>query len=294
MKVEVKKIDVTKRELKFEIPRERVAQKLNEVYSDLGKVAKIKGFRPGKAPRHVLEAQHSDLAREETVKKLIPEVYREGIEQEKLEPLDMPEILDVDFKDGIIRFTAKLDIKPDVKVKDYKGIKVKRKSNQVTDEEIDKTLEYIKKGQGKDKEIVLDDAWARGSGYPNLEEFKEFLVRQMEMDKDRQNRMDVENQIVEALLKNASVTAPASLVKRQLEHRISETKHRLRQQGLPEEQLNQQDEQLRKELEKPVEKDVQVYLVLDKIAELEKITVNEGESLSHKVMEFLLKEADWS
>jgi len=229
MKVAVKKIDALKRELKFEVPKERVSKKIDEVYEEIGKVAKIKGYRPGKAPRSVVETHHGSLAREETLKKIIPEIYREGIQQEKIDPLDLPEIMDVEFKDGVIKFTAMVDIKPEVTIKDYKQISVKRKSSVVTNEEMDKTLDYFKKSQGHEKE-ALDDAFARGLGYPNLEELKKALSRQMELDKDRQNRLDVENQIVEALLKNAKLTVPQSLVKRQLEHRVEETKQRFKQQ----------------------------------------------------------------
>ena len=190
MKVEVNKIDAVKRELKFEISKERVAKKFDEVYKELGKVVKVKGFRSGKIPRNVLESQHSQKAKDEVLQKIVPEVYYEGIQQEKLIPLDMPEIANVDFKDGVITFTAKLDIRPEVTIDQYKGLKVKRKSSAVTDDEINKTLEYFKKGQGpdKDKEVEIDDAFANGLGYPNLEEFKKSLSRQLESDKDRQNR----------------------------------------------------------------------------------------------------------
>ena len=75
MKVEVKKVDEVKRELKFEIPKERVSQKFDEVYKELGKIIKVKGFRPGKVPRHILESQHSGKAKEEVLRKLVPEVY---------------------------------------------------------------------------------------------------------------------------------------------------------------------------------------------------------------------------
>lgn len=289
MKVEVKKVDAIRREMRFEIPKERVSKAMDEVYSDLAKVAKIKGFRPGKIPRHVLESQHSKLAQEETIKKLIPEVYHEGIDQEKISPIDLPEIVDVSFKDGTITFKAKIDIKPEVVIKDYKGIKVKRKSAQVTDDEITKTLEYFKQGQ----DVAIDDGFARGLGYPNLDEFKKILVRQMELDKDRHNRLDIENQIIEELLKKAKVMAPPSLMHKQLEHRIEEQKRRFKSQGLSEQEIAEKEKTLHKDLEPVVERDIKVYLVLDKIKELENIEIKEGDNLPAKIIAFLLKEAKW-
>lgn len=292
MKVSVKKVDALKRELKFEIPKDRVSKRLEEVYQDIAKVAKVKGYRPGKAPRSVLESHHGSVAREETLKSLIPEVYREGLQQEKIETLDMPEIMDVQFKDGMITFTATVEIKPEIVIKNYKGIPVKRKDSKVTEEEIGKMLDYFKKSHGQEN-VAVDDAFARGLGYPNLEELKKALSRQMEIDKDRQSRLDVENQISEELLKNAKLTVSQSLIKRQMEHRVADIKQRLKQQGLNDEQISKREEEIRKDLDKSVEKDVKVYLIFDKIAELENIKLEEKESLSAKVMEFLLKEAKW-
>ena len=63
MKVEVKKVDALKRELKFEIPREKVTEAMDLVYNEIGKHAKVKGFRPGKVPRHILADSHGQLAK---------------------------------------------------------------------------------------------------------------------------------------------------------------------------------------------------------------------------------------
>ena len=292
MKLEVKKIDATCRELKFEISKDRVAKKMEDVYQEIGKVAKIKGFRPGKAPRHLLEVHHSKLAKEETLKQLIPEIYQEGIDQEKISPMDLPEIYDVAFKDGTIFFSAKLDIRPEVKIKNYKGIVIKRKAASVNDEDVNKTLEFIKKGQG-DKEITLDDAFAKGLGFPTLEDFKASLRRQMEMDRDRQNRMDIENQVVEYLLKEAALPVPGSILTRQLEHRLGEAQKRLRSQGMKDEDIRKKEEEMRKELAPLAERDLKTYLILEHIAKLENITLAEGENLFNKLMEFLLREAKW-
>ena len=293
MKVDVKKIDATKRELKFEIAKERVASAREEVYKDLAKYAKVRGFRQGKVPRHILEAEHGKFAQAEIIKKLIPETYQEALRQENIVPIDMPEIHNVSLKDGALTFVAKLDIKPEVKIKDYRGIKIKRKSSEVTEEELNKTLEFFKKGKGEDKETALDDVFARGLGYPSLEEFKNVLKRQLELDKDRHNRLDIENQIVEDLLKKAKLTVPDSLVKKHFERRLSDWKEKLKERGIKEEEINKYEAEVIKNLQESSAKDVKIYLILEQIAEEEKIEAQENENLPAKVIEFLLKEAEW-
>ena len=294
MNVEVKKVDAVKRELRFEIPRERVSKTMEGVYTEIGKHAKIKGFRPGKVPRHILVNSHGKLAEEETIKALVPEAYHEGIGQQQLDPLDLPEITEVLIKDGVLTFTATVDMRPEVKVGDYKGIKIVRKSTVVTDEEVNKALEFFKKGRGEGHEVAIDDAFAHGMGFPNLEEFKKALTRQLELDNDRQNRMEVENQVVDHLFKNADLVVPQSLVKRQLQRRVHETMHRLKNQGMNDEELKKKEEEIRKDLEETVEREVKVFLILEEIAKREQIeAAGEQESLPAKVMEFLLKEAKW-
>ncbi|MBF0488998.1 MAG: hypothetical protein HQL15_00085 [Candidatus Omnitrophica bacterium] len=292
MKVEVKKVDALTRELKFEVPRERVTKAMDEVYNEINKHAKVKGFRPGKVPRHILTASHGKMAQEETIKKLIPEAYHQGIGEQQLDPIDLPEISAVDLKDGVLTFIATLDLRPEVKIDHYKGIKVKPQDNKVSEEEVNKTLEFFKKGQG-DKEVTVDDAFAKGMGFPSLQDFKDALSRQLQMDKDRKNRMEIENQIVEELVKNAKLTVPQSLVKRQLIYRTQEALKRFKNHNLSADELKNKEEEIRKELEKVVERDVKVYLILEEIAKLEKIEANEKGQVAGQVIELLLKEAKW-
>jgi FKBP-type peptidyl-prolyl cis-trans isomerase (trigger factor) len=294
MKVEVKKVDALKRELRFEVPKDRVNKTMEEVYDAIGKAAKVKGFRQGKVPRNILVSTHGKIAQEETIKKLIPEVYHEGLDKEKIDPIDMPEIADVNLKDGILTFTAKFDIRPEIKVKNYKGIKIQRKSSKVTDEDINKTLDILKKGQGQDKEVALDDAFARGLGFPTLVEFKDALTRQLEMDKDRQSRMDVEHQIVDALIKETKFVVPQSLLTKQMDYRLYEAREHYKSHGMPDAEIQKKETELREQLKDAVERDVKVFLIFQEIAKAESITVaNKNENVMTKVMEFLLKEASW-
>ncbi len=294
MKVDVKKVDALKRELRFEVPKDRVSKTMEEIYGEVAKVAKVKGFRQGKVPRNILVSTHGKAVQEETIKKLIPEVYHEGLTKENIDPIDLPEIGDVNLKDGMLTFTATLDIRPEVKVKNYKGIKVQRKSSKVTEEDINKTLEVFKKGQGTEgKEITVDDAFARGLGFPNLEEFKGALTRQLEMDKDRQSRADVEQQIVDVLLKDAKFIVPQSLLKKQMDYRIHDARKHYKSHGMPDEEIQKKEGELREQLKDAVERDVRVYMLFQEIAKEENIAAAQGENVMMKVMEFLLKEADW-
>ncbi len=293
MKVEVKKVDALKRELKFEIPREKVTEAMDSVYNEIGKHAKVKGFRPGKVPRHILVTSHGQLAKDEAIKKIIPQAYHDGVSQHQLNPIDLPEISDVDLKDGVLTFTATLDIRPEVTVGKYKGISVERKKSEVTEEELNKTLDFFKKGRGE-QEVTIDDNFAKGMGFPSLDEFKKALKHQLESDKDRNNRMDVENQIVDDLIKNAKLVVPQSLVKRQLHHRLNDALTRYKSQGMKDEELKKKGEELQKQLEPAVEREVRVYLILEEIGKLENMAVtDQNDSLPAKIMEFLMKEANW-
>ena len=300
MKVEVKKLEGIKRELIFEISQERLNKKVEQVYQMLNNKARVKGFRPGKVPRQILESRFGQSAQQQAVEEVIPEVYAEGITQEKLHPVDHPEIHDVNVKDGKVTFRAVLEIRPDIQISDYKNLSVKRKSSEVTDDDINKTLEYFKQatlqGQGEEKkEIAIDDAFAKGMGFPGLEEFKKSLTRQIEMDKDRHNRVDVENQVAEKLLEKANFDVPQSLVKRHLEQRIAQEMqhHRQHGHGNSPEELKKCEDDMRKELAAHAEREVKLYLIMDKIAQLENIEIKRGDYLVPKVMEFLLKEAKW-
>lgn len=293
MKVSVKKVDALRREMHFEVPQERVAKGVDEALKKISKHAKIPGFRPGKAPKDVVQKSHGPVAQEEMMKKLIPEVYQEGILQEKLDPIDFPNIDEVDVSEGILKFRATLDLRPDVEVKDYKGIKIAKKSAAVTDEEMAKTVDYLKKSRGLDEKAELDDDFAKGMGFSKLEDFKDAIKRNMEMDKENQNKQDVEKQMIDAVIKKSKLHVPQSLVDRQLTGRIQDFANRLKQYGGKDEDIQKRLKEGEKEFKEAAENDVKVFLIFHKIAEVEKIEAKEGENVVTKVLEFLLKEAKW-
>ena len=95
IKAEVKKIDSSKREINIEVTGDRVKNQFEEAFKKIGETAKVAGFRPGKAPRDILEKNFSREANEWVLNKLIPEVYQESVKNENLDVVDLPEISDI-------------------------------------------------------------------------------------------------------------------------------------------------------------------------------------------------------
>jgi len=293
MNTSLKKIDACKREMIIDIPKDVVEKKFDEIYKMIQKKAQIKGFRAGAAPMHLVQSEHGQLAKEEVLKDLIPNSYKEALEKENLMPVNLPEVSDVAFKDGGLSFKASFEVVPEVKIKKYKGVEVKRKKVSVTDEDLKKSFEFIRKSQGLDDKTPIDDSFAKGLGYPNLKELEETIKSQMELSKQQEARNDVENQVAEQLLKNSELEIPQSSLAKQLDYLVEDTKHRMAQQGVKKEEIESKEQTIREKLKPLALNDVKLYFILDKIAELENIKVDKPEHKTAKVMEFLLKEAKW-
>jgi trigger factor len=292
-KLEVKKLDACKRQIDIEIPKEIVDKKLEEIIGQIGKKANVDGFRPGKAPRYVIENKHGSLAKEEAIKDLISDSYQEALDKESLSPIDLPEIFDVEFKEGMLSYRAKIEVKPDVQIKDYRGLAIIRKPTLVTSEEIQKAVEYLKTSQGADTATPTDDNFAKSLGYPSVKNLEESIHKQLEISKEQMSRADMENQIIDQLIKNANLAAPESAVKKQLEHLWQDTQRRMMMQGMKKEDIEAKADEFKKELKELAERDIKVFFIFDKIAQQENIKSEKPEMAFKKVMEFLMKEASW-
>ena len=289
MKVEVKKIDKLQRVLDIEIPQDRVKERFDEVYEEIKKEAKIPGFRPGTAPRHMLEKHHSELAHEEVLKRLLPETYQAALEQEKLEVMGLPEVTDVNLTLASLKYKATVEIKPEINIKSYKKIKIKKKDSEVKDEDVEKFLEQVKKTKKVD---TIDDTIAKGFGYSNVVELKDSVRRQLVYQKESENKMHLEDQVIKHLLKNSDFLVPKKLVEKRHQELKSETDKYLQNSHLPEEERKKKLEEIEDKIKIQAEEQVRVFLILDEIAKLEKI--ERSDNMPKSVMEFLFQNAEWS
>jgi len=288
MKTSVKKIDANKRELAVEVTGEIVKNKFDEVYAHMTNEVKVAGFRPGKVPRNILEKQHSALANERVLNELLPVLCDDALKNEKIDAVQISQIKDVELRSDFLSFKATLEVKPQIQLKDYKGMKLEYKKIVVTDEELNKAKDQIKEAK---KAQNIDDNLARSLGYVNAQELEDFLRHNIYVQKDTQQHNNLEAKIVESLLKDVQFELPKSMVERQLKDLAYHTKVDLSMRGVTKEQIEAEDENIQKRLEPEAQKQVRIYLILEEIAKRENIPVDN--SMPRKVMEFLLSQANW-
>ena len=145
METNIEEISQVKRRIDVEIEAEEVNKKLDQAYRELSKKAKVKGFRPGKVPRRILEQYYSKHILSDVKTDLIEESLSKVIEETKLFPLGRPSLEDGAIRPGeSFRYTIHMEVKPDFDLKDYAGISVEKEILNVSEDDVDKKLEEIR------------------------------------------------------------------------------------------------------------------------------------------------------
>ena len=144
MKASVEEISPIKKKVSVEIPEDQVAKEVESFYKDLGKKAKIKGFRPGKVPRNILERYFKDYVKTEVIQKLIEETYPKALSETHLEPVSPPVVDPGEFEGGKpFQYSAVIEVKPDIQLGGYTGLKIEGKKEEVKDEEVEERLKTL-------------------------------------------------------------------------------------------------------------------------------------------------------
>jgi trigger factor len=144
MKANVEEISSIKKKVSIEISEDQVTKEVESFYKDLGKKAKIKGFRPGKVPRNILERYFKDYVKAEVIQKLIEETYPKALSETDLQPISPPVIDPGEFEEGKpFQYSAVLEVKPEIKLEGYTGLKIEGKKEEVKDEEVEERLKAL-------------------------------------------------------------------------------------------------------------------------------------------------------
>ena len=163
MNITVEDVAPCKKRLKIEVPANRVKEAYDRVAGDFQKEARIPGFRPGHAPRAVvLKKFHKDIE-SEAQRTLVPEAYKEAVAEKKLRVVSQPEIEDLNYQAGLsLSFSTLVELVPEFKLPDYKGLVLKKQETEVRDEEVEQTLKSLADQRANfedapDRPLAMDD-----------------------------------------------------------------------------------------------------------------------------------------
>ncbi len=168
MKVDVTELGPVKRALKIEVPSEDVNKQFALAYAELNKQVRIPGFRPGKAPLAMLEKRYAKEVEEDVIRRLVPDYYERAVREAGIVPVlvEIPPLERVKIKkDASFSFTATVEIKPKIELRDYKApnpISLKPDKRTVTDEQVTGTLEVLRERQAQLEAAPAGTALAEG------------------------------------------------------------------------------------------------------------------------------------
>ncbi len=168
MKIQVEKLSPVEKKVTVEIEAAEVAKEIDRAYSALGRRAKLRGFRPGKAPRTVLERNFKDQVEADVVERLVQKSFEEATKQEDLDAVAAPRVQVGEGGVGADRpfsYTARVEVKPVIVPKDYRGITVTRKPVEITDAAVDAEVERLHQSYGEmvdveGRDIAEEGDWA--------------------------------------------------------------------------------------------------------------------------------------
>jgi trigger factor len=364
-----------KRELELEIPAENVSKATEKVARDLARVARVPGFRPGKAPVTLIRRRFAEDIQGEVLQSLVPEYIEKALEEKKLIPITRPSVDKVDFKEGEpLRFRAVFEVLPEFELGDYKNLAINVDAIETGDAQVDKVIEdmreraatfvpvegraakdgdyvliklsgipvgggepvqadnimchigaeetlesftenlrgassgetkqfrsqypddypdqklagkaydYTVEVQGiKEKRLPeLNDEFAKDAagekgGFSTLEEMRTLISKDLEAAKEDQQKTQAREKLLEALVKQHDFPVPEALVEHQMNVRLERSVRALTAQGVDPRAVNIDWVALRNHQRERAVDDVKAELLIDRVAEAEKIDATDEE-----------------
>ncbi|MGH7850103.1 MAG: trigger factor [Thermodesulfobacteriota bacterium] len=141
----IENLSGTERKVDVVIPVEVVKEKRNEVFGEIRKNARIKGFRPGKAPAGVVESVYRKEILGETATRLVTDSLEGALKEVSAHPISRPQINPPDLfeTDKDFHYSAVFEVLPVFDLAEYKGLPLKREIHEVREEDVDHTIEHL-------------------------------------------------------------------------------------------------------------------------------------------------------
>ncbi|HEV8614270.1 MAG TPA: trigger factor [Methylomirabilota bacterium] len=150
MKVAVEEIEGCKRRLAVEAPLDVVQKEWEKAYGRVQRQARLPGFRKGHVPRSLVKLHFADDVRREVAEHLIPDVYRQALDEARIDPVNEPDLTEVKLEENApLSFVAVVEVKPEITLGDYKGLDVEHAPKPITESDVDEALEHMREQQAE-------------------------------------------------------------------------------------------------------------------------------------------------
>ena len=191
MQVTVEDLSSVKKVLHIEIPEEKVTREIDKAFQEIKKTAKIKGFRPGKAPRSVLERLFKKNVHADVSSRLIQESFVEAVKEKDLKLVGAPQIdpTEIEVK-APYKYDATVEVSPEIQDIDFKNLELKKTVYRADDKEVDVQLKMIQKNMAQLKTtdderpaqtgdyVVFDyEGFEDGNPFPAAEKTENFTMK---------------------------------------------------------------------------------------------------------------------
>jgi trigger factor len=373
MQITVEELSPVKKKINFAIPAERVSLEIDKAYDKIRKKANVKGFRKGKAPISFIEKHYSDAMAEDVLHVLFNDSYYKALMDNKLVPASHPMLeSDTVARGQELKFSATVEVVPEIKAVDYKGLVLARERYVEDPTKVDARLEQIRDnmaqfvpagddhvaamqdmvtmdfegflagepfagGKGEDSQLVLgsgnfipgfeeqivgmkagdakeitvtfpteyhakelagqeatfaitikelkvrevpafDDDFARELGdFETMDQVRARLTETIEKQEKERIEADFREQLLNALVERNPLEVPESLVERQLDMMLDNSKKRLESQRLSLAMMGLDEEQYKAQFRDVAVQKVKSSLLLETLARLEEIKVEESD-----------------
>jgi FKBP-type peptidyl-prolyl cis-trans isomerase (trigger factor) len=274
-------------ELSGDIPYADIEPYKDKALAHIAEHLELPGFRPGKVPKDMALKKVGEVAvLEEAVELFVKDFYVELVEAHKIDAVGRPDIRITKLAPGNpVGLTVVVSIYPTVEVpKDWQklGDEIKLEEAQpATQEEINKTLEDLQKSRVKDGVVPeLNDEFAKNLGaFESLTALREQIQKGITEEKARNARDKRRGKIIEALLEKSSIEVPSIFVEGELQKILAQMREDIERMGMQMDdyfkRLGKTEEDMRSEFKEQARKRAKLQLLLNKIAEEEKVVADE-------------------
>lgn len=163
MKIDIDELNSIRRKISVKLPADAVNKEFLRVYENIGQRAKIRGFRPGKAPRSVLQSLYGEEVKGQVLSRLVERSLGQAIKEKGLRVVSRPELDAPDLEEGRpFAFSAVVEVKPEIEVKDYSGLELEKVKLSVGEAEVDSALGGLQEHYAQLEPVEERDIVERG------------------------------------------------------------------------------------------------------------------------------------